>query len=158
MNTLVLYDSVFGNTAQVARAIASALEPNGPVTILRVTDNFKDLLTGLDLLVVGSPTRGFRPTPATTKVLKNLPKGALSGVKVAAFDTRIRTEEVKSGFLHFMVRLFGYAAQPIEKQLKAKGGAPVLPPEGFFVEGTEGPLKPGELERAKQWGASLAQG
>jgi flavodoxin len=158
MNTLVLYDSVFGNTEQIARAIASALEPCGPVTVLRVTDSFSDRLAGLDLLVVGSPTRAFRPTPATTHALSGLPRGALAGVKVAAFDTRIRVEDTKSGFLRIMVKLFGYAAQPIEATLKAKGGTPLLPAEGFFVKDTEGPLAEGELERAKEWAKKLGTG
>ena len=157
MNTLVLYDSVFGNTEQIARAIAAALEPCGPVTLLRVTEPFSDRLAGLDLLVVGSPTRAFRPTPATTQSLKALPKGALAGVKAAAFDTRIRVEDTGSGFLRFMVSIFGYAAQPIENTLKARGGALLLPAEGFFVKATEGPLLDGEIERAKAWAARLAQ-
>ncbi len=157
MNILVLYDSVFGNTAMIARAIGSALEPCGPVTVLRVTDNYRDLLTGLDLLVVGSPTRAFRPTKPTTESLKKLPPGALKGIKVAAFDTRIRVEDTKSGFLRFMVKLFGYAAQPIEKALKAKGGTPRLPAEGFFVKDTQGPLLDGEIERAKAWAIKLVE-
>jgi flavodoxin len=158
MNILVLYDSVFGNTEQIARAIAAALEPCGTVTTLRVTEARPEQFAGLDLLVAGSPTRGFRPTEATQKFLKNLPAGALTGVKVAAFDTRIAVEDTNSAILSFMVKLFGYAAQPIANQLKAKGGAPLLAPEGFIVKASEGPLKEGELERAAAWAKKLAAG
>jgi flavodoxin I len=49
------------------------------------------------------------------------------------------------------VKLFGYAAEPIAAKLQKKGGTLAAPPEGFFVGGTEGPLKEGELERAAQW-------
>ena len=45
----------------------------------------------------------------------------------------------------------GYAAEPIAKGLKRKGGDQRLPPEGFYVADTEGPLKEGELERAAEW-------
>jgi len=54
-----------------------------------------------------------------------------------------------------MVRLFGYAAAPIAKRLKSKGGELVLAPEGFVVKDTEGPLKEGELDRAAAWARQL---
>jgi hypothetical protein len=55
--------------------------------------------------------------------------------------------------LAFFVKLYGYpyAARPIANQLKKKGGDLILPPEGFFVEGMEGPLAQGELGRAANW-------
>jgi flavodoxin len=157
MNILVLYDSVFGNTEKVARAIAGALEPYGPVTTLRVTEARPGQFSGLGLLVVGSPTRGFRPTEDTQKFLKSLPTGTLNGVKVAAFDTRIAVEDTNSAFLRFMIKLFGYAAKPIAIRLKQKGGDLLLAPEGFYVKGTEGPLKEGELERAAHWATSAVK-
>ena len=49
------------------------------------------------------------------------------------------------------MKLFGYAAEPISKKLRNKGAEIVIPPEGFCVNDTEGPLKEGELERAKSW-------
>ncbi len=157
MKTLILFDSFFGNTEQIAHAIGSALESCGPVTVLRVSEARPGQLTGVDLLVVGSPTRGFRPSEATQAFFKSLPAGALTGVKAAAFDTRARVENVPA-FLRFMIRLFGYAAEKIAKQLKEKGGTPLQEPAGFFVKDTQGPLYEGELERAAQWGAALGKG
>lgn len=155
MKACVVYDSFFGNTEKIARAIAASLESAAEVRVVRVGDVKPDQLTGLDLLLVGSPTRGFRPSPATVELLKALPAGALQGVKAAAFDTRISPADANSSFLRFMVRLFGYAAEPIASQLQAKGAAMLLPPEGFFVMASEGPLKEGELERAAEWGKKL---
>jgi hypothetical protein len=57
--------------------------------------------------------------------------------------------------LAFFVRLFGYAAKPISKGLGKKGGEAVVPPEGFFVEGMEGPLMEGELGRAEEWARTI---
>jgi hypothetical protein len=57
----------------------------------------------------------------------------------------------------FVVKLFGYAAKPIADRLKKKGGELTIPPEGFLVKGTEGPLKEGELERAADWAKSLSE-
>jgi hypothetical protein len=72
--------------------------------------------------------------------LSRLP--SLGGAKVAAFDTRLTKRWVK---------VFGFAASGIATSLKARGGTLVAEPEGFFVEGKEGPLVEGERERAKAW-------
>ena len=151
MKAMVVYDSVHGNTEQVAQAVAGALGSPEEVETRRVTEVETGQLEDLDVLIVGAPTHAFQPTPATKTFLKNIPAQALEGTKVAAFDTRISVEDTDSAILSFMVRLFGYAAKPIADRLKKKGGELALPPEGFYVEGTEGPLKEGELERAADW-------
>lgn len=159
MKALVIYDSFFGNTEKIAQAIGQAIKealgsdrlvethPVGQVT--------PGTLEGLDLLVMGSPTRGFRPTEAISKFLKALPQNHLEGVAVAAFDTRILLETIDSSVLRFVVDKGGYAASTIAKALEKKGGKLLVPPEGFLVVDTEGPLKEGELERAAQWAREL---
>lgn len=74
--------------------------------------------------------------------MKKAPALAIEGTNVAAFDTRLPAK---------WVRIFGYAAGRIGDSLTRKGGKLAVPPEPFFVEGTEGPLKEGELERAAGW-------
>ena len=156
MKTLLIYDSFFGNTEQIAQAVGKVLGLSNQVEICRVSDVKPEQLTGLKLLIVGSPTRGFRPTLAIVDLLKGISANALQGVKVAAFDTRIATSDIKSAVLRVMVNFGGYAAAPIAAQLKKKGGEVLAPPEGFFVQDREGPLKPGELERAAKWAAQLS--
>jgi len=155
MKALVIYDSFFGNTEQIAQAIGHALGSQGDVEMRRVSDVKPEQLTGLNLLIVGSPTRGFRPTPAISGLLKSIPRNGLQGVTVAAFDTRISVDDVDSSVLRLLVKLFGYAAEPIAGRLKKKGGALALPPEGFIVKGMEGPLQEGELERAADWAKQI---
>jgi flavodoxin len=157
MNVLVIYDSVFGNTEQIAQAIGSALgfQENVDVDVLRVGDVKPEQLTGTNLLIAGSPTRAFSPTPAAKKLLKSIPRHGLKGVKIAAFDTRMAIDEIDSRILSPMVKVFGYAAEPIAGWLKKKDGELAIPPEGFFVEGTEGPLREGELERAANWAKQI---
>ena len=155
MKALVIYDSFFGNTEQIARAIGNALGSQGEVEVLRVSNVKPEQLTGLSLLIVGSPTRAFRPTPAISSFLGGIPANGLQGVKVAAFDTRMSTQDANSPILAFFVKLFGYAAKPIADKLKKKGGELAIPPEGFFVKGSEGPLKEGELERAAAWARQI---
>lgn len=149
---LVIYDSVFGNTEKVAEAIGEAL---GDAPVKHVPEVSQDDLKDLKVLFVGSPTRAFRPTPATMKFLNDFERGALSGVKAAAFDTRIPKDKTDSGFLRFMINLFGYADKKIEKGLKKAGATLALDGAGFGVSGTEGPLYEGELERAKSWAKDI---
>jgi flavodoxin len=158
MRSLVIYDSEFGNTAQIAQVIADALAPQGEVEIQKVDQITLEQVKGVDLLIVGSPTQAFRPTKAITEFLKEVSKEDLTRVQVAAFDTRISTDDIESPIMRGMANLFfGYAAPHIAKQLERGGGKLVAPPEGFIVEGKEGPLKEGERERAAEWVAHFAE-
>jgi flavodoxin len=147
MKTLIIYDSVFGNTAKVAQAMAVAVQ----AAALPVSQVTLDQLQEVKLLIIGSPTRSFRPTPAISKFLKSLPHNQLAGISVAAFDTRIWLQTIDSAAFRFIVDKGGYAASTMANALKTKGGTLVVPPEGFLVTGEEGPLKDGELERAAEW-------
>ena len=153
MKALVVYDSVFGNTEKVAEAMGEALGNQAEVQALRVGNVKPEHMQASDVLIVGSPTRAFSPTPAIKSWLQSLPANSLQGTRVAAFDTRVDVREVGSAILTFMVGIFGYAAKPIGKRLVHKGGELAVPPEGFIVGGREGPLKEGELDRdlARSW-------
>lgn len=151
MRVLVVYDSSYGNTAQVANAIAEAAA--GGATAQSYKDCAPAALRGLDLLVVGSPTQGGRPTAALQRWLQAIPAGTLGNVAVAAFDTRVSSETRGAG-LRFLMGMIGYAAPRIASRLASLGGRPVGE-EGFFVEGREGPLKTGELARAGAWARTL---
>jgi flavodoxin len=164
MKAIVIYDSVYGNTAQIAQAIGKglgdALGAPEEVQVLRMGEANPKQLVGLEVLVVGSPTHGFRSTPGMRDFLKGIPKNALNEVRVAAFDTRVTEEEMHSHgpVLGKMADLFGYAAPRISDSLAKKGGDVAMAPEGFFVGGTEGPLLEGELERAAEWGRQVLAG
>lgn len=158
MKATVVYDSKFGNTELIARAMGEALGPPANVEVVRVGDVQPGQWAGLDLLIVGSPTWRFRPTPAIKELLDSIPRRGLDGTKVAAFDTRLTPEKIEamSGFLARMVNVFGFAARPIARKLEKKGGQPVAAPEGYYVEDSEGPLREGELERAAEWARKAA--
>jgi len=156
IKAMVIYDSGFGNTEKIARAIRNALGSEKEVEVVRVGDVKPEQLFGLSLLIVGSPTQRFRPTTATTAWLDSLPVGSLNGVKVAAFDTRFTEAHIEGiRILGFFVRIFGYAARPIGDKLQKKGGELLIAPEGFYVSDTEGPLLDGELERAQEWAKQI---
>jgi len=151
MKAMVIYDSVFGNTEKIAKIIGKALGPPEEVKVMRITDVNPNQLTGLEILIVGSPTRQFKATPAINSFLTKIPSGALNGVNVAAFDTRMSIIDVNSRILTFFVKIFGYAAEPIAAKLLKKQGRQIVPPEGFIVIDSKGPLKEGEIERAVSW-------
>ena len=145
MKTLVVYDSLYGNTKAVAQAIGGAVP--GEVELLYVKEADTSGLEAYDLLVVGAPTHGAKPSPDMQAFLDQIGAQALEGVKVSAFDTRMTVK---------LITIFGTAAPKIAKALVEKGGIQVGEPTGFFVKGGEGPLKDGEIERAAAWARGLA--
>jgi flavodoxin I len=154
---IVIYESTYGNTERVAHAIAGALASEGAVETKRIGEVSMETLGSFDLLVIGSPTQGFRPTKTVTDFLKRLGTRGLTGVKAAAFDTRFDATKLESRALTLLVKTGGYAAPRMAKGLTKAGGAVVLPPEGFYVEDTEGPLRAGELDRAAVWAREVLQ-
>jgi hypothetical protein len=160
MQALVVYESFFGNTAAVARAIAEGIGPDA--SAMTTDDATPEVVAKADLVVVGAPVLGFRlptddvragllretgaPTPPDTshrsmrawrKALPTCKAG------VAAFETRFRFSP-------------GGSIGTITDELERAGFRPVAKGRKFLVTGKYGPLKTGELERARAWGAELA--
>jgi flavodoxin len=144
MKTWIAYDSLWRNTEKVARAIGDALE--GEVEVRRAADLDPSAVESGDLLIVGSPTHGGRPTEAIQNLLGQLRTTLGAGTRAAAFDTRLATR---------LVAIFGYAAPRIAQTFESAGATLVVPPEGFVVKGKDGPLGEGELERAADWARGL---
>jgi flavodoxin I len=141
MNTLIIYDSTFGNTEQLARAMADRLGEYGMVILFRVPETGALDIKDADVLVVGGPTQRHGTSPAMRAFLERIPRRALHGLGVAVFDTRYHMSSWKSGS----------AASKIASRLKRAGASLIVPPESFFVAEREGPLEERELERAVQW-------
>ena len=108
MKAMVVYDSAYGNTEKVAQAIGQALGSPDDVTVVQAGHSRPEQLSGLTVLIVGSPTQRFRATGATIRFLKDTPKDGLNGVKVAAFDTRFTAGHIERiRILALIVRFFG---------------------------------------------------
>lgn len=146
MKALVVYESTYGNTAMVARAVGDALTQYAAVEVTAVEDVRAGDVRGVNLLVVGGPTQRRGVSPHMHAWLDSLASGCLRGVIAVAFDTRYRLPSLISGS----------AAHGIVKRLHRLGAEVFLPVESFYVEGREGPLVEGELERAAEW-ACLAR-
>ncbi len=155
MKALIIYDSQFGNTEKIAQSIGDALAAGAETTLLRAAAATPAALTGYDLIVVGSPTQRFNATEVMSGLLSS---PDLHNVKAAAFDTRFDRAEVEQGVLRLAMKVAGdkaWAATHIADTLTKAGATVVVAPEGFIVEGTEGPLRPGELERAAEWATQI---
>jgi len=147
---LVIFDSLYGNTQKVAEAIGETVGAK----VVSVKETNPDTLKDFELLVFGSPTHGGQAKPEAGSFLKRIPADGLKGLRVAAFDTRADVSD-QGFFLKTLMRTIGFAAPKIAKTLAGKGGELVGEPTGFIVEGKEGPLRKGEINRAEEWANGL---
>lgn len=151
MQSLVIYDSRFGNTEKIAQAIGRGVGRLGAVQVMSTTDALRATGAGgrPDLLLVGGPTHNRGPSADLQAFIKRLPTD-LGGVPAACFDTRYRGP----------VLLMGSAAMAAAKALARAGFETIAPPASFFVA-RRGPmeaqaLEAGEVERAEAWGSAVA--
>ena len=160
MKALVVYESMFGNTETIARAIADGLGETCEVTLADVTA--APAAEGIDLLVAGAPTHAFglsRPSSreqakqsgavragATGAGLREYlaTSPPLTGLAAATFDTRVDKP------------ITGSAARKADRRLRRLGCRMLVPPGSFRVTGTTGPLLAGEADRARRWATVLA--
>lgn len=168
MRAFVVYESLWGNTAAIARAIADGLGPGARA--LSTAEATRAALAEADLIVAGAPVHSMSlPTDQSREMarsggmgpggappnlshpkmrtwLEGLPKG---GARSAAFDTRVDAWYGRG------------AASKILQGLQRAGYRPVAKARGFFVSGhplkptTDGTLRDGEIERARLWGMEL---
>ena len=143
MKVLVVYDSQFGNTEKVAKAITAALGTKDDVKLAKVDMVKPEDMKELDILIVGSPIHAWGPTKAMKSFMKSLKPEILSGVRAAAFDTG------------YPSRMAGSAAIKIEKALGKAGCSIVAPAIKFAVTGNKGPLADGELDKAAAWAKEI---
>ncbi|MEU4689046.1 flavodoxin domain-containing protein [Actinoplanes sp. NPDC023714] len=161
MRALVVYESMFGNTEAVARAVAEGLGTGLEVTVADVRTGPN--ITATEILVVGAPTHAFslsrpgtradaatkgtvRPGATATGVrelLDDAPR--LDGIAAATFGTKVD-----------MTGLPGSAARKAHRMLRGHGARMIAAAENFHVAGMTGPLTDGELDHARRWGAELA--
>lgn len=141
MKSVVIYDSNYGNTQKVAEAIADELGAKAT----NISSIKSSELTNLDLLIVGTPIIGWKPTANIQEFLSKLESGQLNGVKATTFDTRVKL------FIH------GDAMGKVADSLKNAGAKIFVNPTPFYIEGaTACPhLLNGELEKAKKWARDI---
>jgi len=160
---LVVFESMFGNTEVIARAIGDGVASAMDVDVMEVGAAPVELDEGVELLIAGGPTHAFgmsRPATRADAVSKS-GRPAVSGgiglrewlgtlrldsdgVTAAAFDTKVASP-----------RMPGSAARAARRRLRRLEFRMVTGPESFFVAGTPGPLLDGEEDRARRWAVRL---
>lgn len=161
MKALIVYESQFGNTEKVARAIAEGVATSGRVEVVAVDTAPTVLPDDVDLLLVGGPTHVFSMSRVQTRAdaAKDAPTPTRRGIREwlaqppsSSGRLRVATFGTKQGH----GRLSGSAATAAAKAARAHGLL-VDAVEDFFVTGRSGPLEEGELERATAWGRALGR-
>jgi len=157
MRALVIYESLWGNTEQLARAMATELETTMAVEVID-SDSAPASVDGFDMLVVGGPTHAFSMSRPATRGqagsqhhAPHVPDRGIrewldvlnrpaNDITALAFDTRVNKP-----------RLPGSAAKAIRHELRSLGFDTPIKAETFRVNDYEGPLIDGELGRAATW-------
>jgi hypothetical protein len=171
MRALIVYESIYGNTHEVATRIAAGLAPHVQAQVVAIRDATQDLVGRADVVIVGGPThahdlsstssrKGARESaekpgseldldpdatgPGLRDSLRTL--AAAHGRSAMAFDTRLDASDM----------LTGRASNAIARRLRSHGFSIVAEPESFLVN-KKNQLRDGEVDRATAWGARLAE-
>jgi len=162
MKAIVVYESFWGNTAAVARAVAEGI--GAGARALSTSEAAGDAIAGADLVVAGAPVIGFSlPTEKARENIRANPGKApappdLSNPSMRSWLAALPAGSGRSAAFETGLRWSpGGAAPAIIKGLKRAGYRPTGKGQRFIVKGSYGPLRDGELERARQWGAELAK-
>lgn len=164
MKALVVYESMFGNTEQIARAVAAGLEESVDVQVAEVTDAPTEPDPDVALIVAGGPTHAFSMSRTNTRA-DAISKGAQEGERefglrewMAALPSGQHTERMATfdTKVESMHHLPGSAAKGAAKAARRHGYESAAKAESFYVRDVGGPLLDGEIDRARAWGRQLA--
>jgi len=143
---IVIFDSKFGNTEKIAKALGEGMKREGfDVDCLRIDDVDPSKLAEYDMFAIGAPTQAFGISKPMKEFLKKLENVNLQDKKAFAFDTKMKS------------RFAGSAAKGIEKQLKKLQMTIIRPYASAIVKGVEGPLEEGAEEKFTQIGSEIAK-
>ncbi len=162
MKAVIVYESLWGNTATIARAIAEGIGPEAEV--LTTDQATPETISDADLLVAGAPVLGFSlATDAMRENVARSESGAPRPPDLAHQSMRSWLDALprgQGGAAAFETRIWWSprgATGDIERRLEAAGHQLVARAHKFVVTDKYGPLRDGELERARRWGEELAR-
>lgn len=148
MKGIVVYDTSYGNTKKIGEIIAETLKGSGFEIDTFYVKDVKELQgENYDFLILGSPTRMTTMSWAVRGFISKIKDEEWVDKPFVAFDTEGENVIRKGG---------GSAAEKIAERLTKKGMRQVLPVLKTAVLGIKGPLKKGEIEKAKEYAKNLA--
>ncbi len=143
---IIVYDTQFGNTEKIAKALANGMKGKTLKVDLAKADTADiSKLASYDLLAFGAPTHAFGVSLRMKGLLAKLSGDRLKGKKAFAFDTRMNKWWT------------GSAAKKIETKLRELGMIIVKPRQSAAVKGREGPLAEGAEEAFEKVGHEIAE-
>jgi flavodoxin len=147
---IVIYDSNYGNTEKVARALATGIEQGG-VEVECVNINGIDIekLKEFNLVCIGGPTHIASMSKPMKEFFEKMKAINMIGTKGFCFDTRNPSR--------FNAFDLNSAAKRIEKKMRKMNVDLIRPRESALVEGREGPLHDGVEGRFTRIGAEIAE-
>lgn len=147
MKSIVIYDSAYGNTREVAEAISGGLKETGiEVDTFYVKDIKKLKAADYDLMVLGSPTKWGTMSFTTRRFIGGLKNKEWANKPFAAFDTQ-NPENIDQGET--------CASEKIAEKLGERQMTQVVPVLKSIVIGWKGPMQEGEIERAREYAREI---
>jgi flavodoxin len=168
MRALIVYESMFGNTREIAEEMSEGMRPRFDASVVGVRDVTEEMVDGADLVVVGGPTHvhgmSNQRSREMAKAMAHRQDSGLTmernavlfglrdwfkalstydGKVAAAFDTRGNAPAF----------LTGRASHAIARRLR-RHHFHVAGTKSFVID-NNGHLASGELSRARNWGATL---
>jgi flavodoxin len=160
MKAVVVYESLWGNTAAVAHAIAEGIGPEA--TALTTDAASPEAMAEADLIVAGAPVLGFSlPTESMRRSVAGSEAGAPTPPDLDHPSLRSWLAALPPGrgrSAAFETRIWWSprgATGDIEKGLRNAGYPSIAKAHKFVVTDKYGPLRDGELDRAREWGGEL---
>jgi flavorubredoxin len=161
MRALVVYESMFGNTEEIARAIGEGIAASMHADVVEVGAAPDTVPADVTLLVVGGPTHAFSMSWPTTRrdaaqratTLVSRDRGIrewLGGLPVRTTETEATTFDTR-----VTSRVTGSAARAASRRLDRLGYRLTAAFTSFRVADVAGPLVDGEVDRARDWGRAL---
>jgi hypothetical protein len=152
MNSLVVYDSYFGNTEKVAQTIYETLKSSGSSKIIHVSEASDLDIEDYDLIVVGSPTRYYKPTKPIVQFVREIKS---YDIRIGLFDTRMDAEG------HWILgpaeRILGFAVDTMDSIVSMGQATMDVEPLGVYVKSTEGPIAKKSFKDIEAWATLLIQ-
>lgn len=146
MKSLVVYDSYFGNTELVAKTIYKTLQKAGSSRLIHVSEASNLDIDTFNLVVVGSPTRYYKPTKPIVQFVREVKS---YDIQMALFDTRMDAEN------HWILgpaeRMLGFAADTMASIVDMGRAQMDVEPLGVYVKTTKGPVRKKALRDIETW-------
>lgn len=154
MKGIVAYDSVHGNTKQVAEAIAEQRRVDGnQVEVFNLKDKGPEVVAG-DFMFIGSPTRAGRMTGNTKHFLEGLDPANWRNKPIVLFDTigpLPKDLEKRKKWLAMADEGGKNAASKMQEACRAQGLSNCSKKLHLAVTGFLGPLAPDALDMAREF-------